>query len=269
MLNEVVLIVGVFFALYIMVCLGLYLAQTKLLFPGETLAKSFSFRKLTGLSEVSIPTAEGVISALHFRNDSPKGLIFFLHGNRGNLDLWVPDVDFYRQESFDLFMVDYRGYGKSDGEIISEQQVVDDVLAAWESIAPGYRNSGIPVMIYGRSIGSFFAAKLANMVAHEVLVLVSPFSSMQKLVREKMPWLPRFLLRFEMSIESILASNTAPVYLLHGTRDALIPIDHAHRLASLSENIELKAIDGAAHGDIHDNFGYQNTMSQIARSIAH
>ena len=256
---------------YLLACSILYFLQVRLLFPGEPLPDNFKFRNFEGLEEVMIPIDEGNLSALHFKNPSPKGLLFFLHGNAGNLHSWVPDVDFYREEAFDLFMLDYRGYGKSDGRISSQQQLVDDVYTAWRQISPEYREANVPIMIYGRSIGSFLAADLASKVEHDVLVLVSPYSSLQRLVKEKLPWLPSFILRFKLDTGALLTSKAINkplrTYLLHGSEDQLIPVEHARRLEELVSNISLTEVTGAGHGDIHDFAHYQSTMSNIARSI--
>lgn len=263
---------GLAAASYVLVCCWLYISQVSLLFPGEQLPKDFQFRELKGVGEVMVPVDNAYLSALHFKNPSPKGLIFFLHGNAGNLDSWVPDVDFYREEAFDLFMIDYRGYGKSTGKIVSEKQLIEDVQHAWQFVSPEYQRSNIPIMIYGRSIGTFLAADLASKVDHDALVLVSPYSSGQQLVKEKLPWLPPFLLRFKLDTYGLWKSasdtlNPLKTFLLHGADDGLIPVDHSRRLAGLADGITLIEVEGAAHGDIHDFSVYQATMSRVARSI--
>ena len=64
------------------------------------------------------------LHALHFMQEQPRGLVFFLHGNAGNLQTWTTGIDFYRRVNYDLFILDYRGYGKSTGHIESEQQLL-------------------------------------------------------------------------------------------------------------------------------------------------
>lgn len=255
-------------AIYTALCAALYFFQARMIFPASPLPSNFSFRAMQGVEEVKIPIDAGELSALHFKNPSPKGLIFFLHGNAGNLDTWVPDVEYYRRESFDLFMLDYRSYGKSDGKVISQQQMVDDVKLAWQAVGPAYQEREIPVMIYGRSIGTYFATKLASEVSHDALVLVSPFTSVYQLVAEKFPFMPRFLLRFKLRTDLLLPNVSSPIYLIHGDKDALIPLAHAQALASLSNDIQLTEVAGAGHSDIHDFELYKSTMSAIARSIA-
>lgn len=271
MLKTVYPLLGSIAIIYVLVCAVLYVIQVRLLFPGEPLPSDFAFREMDGVEEVLIPIDKGNLSALHFKNPTPQGLIFFLHGNAGNLDSWVPDVDFYRAEAFDLFMIDYRGYGKSNGHIQSQKQLIDDVLQSWNQVSPEYIDANIPIMIYGRSIGTFLAAELSTKVEHDALVLVSPYSSLKTLVKEKLRWLPSSILRFPLNTQSLIEEKLikypAKTTLIHGAQDLTIPIEHAHRLASINDEISLVEVDAAAHNDIHDFSLYKSTMSKIARSM--
>ena len=111
--------------------------------------------------------------------------MFFLHGNRGNLQTWTTGLDFYRRVNYDLFIFDYRGYGRSTGQNVDERQLDADVRAAWDAIAPRYRDK--PIVIYGRSLGTGLAVRLAREVTPRLLVLVSPYAS---LVEEGLAALP-------------------------------------------------------------------------------
>ena len=75
-----------------------------------------------------------MMHALHITQLAPRGLLFFIHGNGGDLSTWATGIDFYRKVNYDLFIFDYRGYGKSTGRIESEAQLHADVRAAWDKI---------------------------------------------------------------------------------------------------------------------------------------
>src|SRR5690606_9244548 len=132
------------------------------------------------------------------------------------------------QVRFDVFMLDYRGYGKSTGKIRSERELHADVRAAYLSVAGEY--AGRPIVLYGRSLGSGLATRLASELGTDLLVLVSPYTSLRELGRELFPWVPPFLGRYPLSTREWLPRVNAPVLLLHGDRDELIPIAHAARL---------------------------------------
>ena len=138
----------------------LYVSQESMIFAATTLPRDHQFVFEVPFEEITIPVDGAEINGLHFQQPNPRGLIFFLHGNGGNLDSWTGNVDYYRRVNYDMFIFDYRGYGKSTGRIRSEKQLHDDVRAAWNTIAPRYRDK--PTVIYGRSLGAALAAKLAN-----------------------------------------------------------------------------------------------------------
>ena len=97
---------------------------------------------------------------LQLKLPDPRGVVFFLHGNAGNLAGWFANADFYRRAGFDLVMPDYRGFGKSTGRIASAVQLRADVRAVWDACAAQYR--GKRVVLYGRSLGTALAADLAE-----------------------------------------------------------------------------------------------------------
>jgi pimeloyl-ACP methyl ester carboxylesterase len=225
-----------------------YFKQENLIFRPVPLAADYRFA-IPGVEEVAVPVAGATLSALHLRLPQPAGVVFFLHGNGGNLHTWMTNVDFYRRVNYDLFMLDYRGYGKSTGQVDSEQQLHDDVKAAWNQIVPQYR--GKRLVIYGRSLGTGLAAKLASETQPDLTILVSPYLSLQAMGDEQYPWLPASINRYPMHSDQWLTAITRPVVIVHGDRDTLIPILHGERLQKLRAKTEMLVITGAGHNDIH------------------
>ena len=222
--------------------------QERMLFYPSKLADDFQFNK-PGVVERTVNVPGATLSALHFKQEKARGLIFFLHGNAGNLDIWLPSTEFYREAGYDLFMIDYRGFGKSTGRIESEAQLHADVRASWDAIAPEYADR--PVVIYGRSLGTGLATKLASEVEAAQLVLVSPYSSFVQLGKDHFPWIPSFATRYPMRTDEWLARVTEPVMLIHGGQDALIKPSHAESLKREHPSAELLIIPQAGHDDIH------------------
>jgi alpha-beta hydrolase superfamily lysophospholipase len=227
-LKTLLVIAGVGLALYASLLGLLWWGQEKLLFHPHRLPAHHRFSVDPDVSEVWIDVPGARLNALHLRLPQPQGVVFFLHGNAGNLDSWFTDVDFYRRNNVDLFMLDYRGYGKSTGRIQSQDQLLADVRAAWAQVQRHY--AGKRRVIYGRSLGSGLAAMLAAEVQPELTVLVSPYFSMAELAREHYPWVPVALLRYPLATHEALARISGPVLLAHGGRDTLIPPAHSQRL---------------------------------------
>ncbi len=225
-----------------------YWQQEKLIFHPVPLPADYRFT-VPGVEEASVPVAGATLSALHFRLPDPKGVVFFLHGNSGNLDSWLTSVEFYRRANFDLFILDYRGYGKSSGKIESEAQLHEDVRAAWKFIAPRY--AGKKIVVYGRSLGTGLAAELASEIQPDLTVLVSPYLSLNAMAQLRYPWLPAFINRYPMHTDQWLPGIRTPVLIVHGDIDGVIPLEQGQALAAVRPGTELVVVPGAGHNDIH------------------
>lgn len=245
--------------------------QEKLLFHPEPLDENFKF-DLAYTSEVFIDVDGAKLHALylHQPEEKSKGIVLFLHGNVGNLQTWFTHADFWLTTGYDVLMPDYRGFGKSTGHIENEAQLNDDVLRAWNFVASNYTNK--KRVIYGRSIGTGLAAKLATHltatgVPNDLLVLVSPYESMTKIAHEYYPWVPSLVLRYPLVIDQILPQLHSKILLIHGTKDQLIPIDHSRRLQKINPNARLVEVEGAGHSDIHNFKIYTDTLTEVLNTL--
>jgi hypothetical protein len=236
-------------ALYLALVAALWWGQEKLLFLPTPLPTQHRFELAPDVHERFIDVPGARLSALHLQLPRPKGVVFFLHGNAGNLDSWFVGADFYRRANFDLLMIDYRGYGKSSGRISSQAQLEADVRLAWAAVAPAY--AGKRVVIYGRSLGTGLAAGLAAELQPDLTVLVSPYVSLRALAGEHYPWVPLAVLRYPLATDAALAGVRSPVWLAHGGRDAVIPSTHSERLAAQVPHAQLLLVPEAGHNDIH------------------
>jgi len=205
---------------------------------------------------IDVPGAR--LSAAHLRLPDPRGVVFFLHGNSGNLSDCLAEVDAFRQVNFDVVMFDYRGYGKSTGCIASEEQLGADVRAVWAEFAPQYE--GKRVVISGQSLGTALAAGLAAELCEaghspDLTFLVSPYSSMGALAEELYPWVypwvPRQVLRYPLLTAEHAARLSGPLMLIHGDKDELIGIHHSHALRTAAPAAQLLCVEGAGHSDVH------------------
>lgn len=241
--------------------------QEKLLFHPEPIADNFKF-DLAYTSEVFIDVDGAKLHALylHQPEEQSKGIVLFLHGNAGSLETWFTHADFWLTTGYDVLMPDYRGFGKSTGRIESEAQLNDDVLRAWNFVAPNYANK--KHVFYGRSLGTGLAAKLATQVPADLVVLVSPYESMTKIAHEYYPWVPTPILRYPLETNKILPQLHTNILLLHGTSDKLISIEHSHHLQKLNPNARLVEIEGAGHGDIHNFETYTSTLKQALSDLS-
>ena len=252
-------------ALYGAAMTWLWFKQEKLLFAPDVLVANHPLAAAPDIHELTIEVPGAKLSALHLRLPNPKGGVFFLHGNGGSLETWFVNPEFYRRANYDLFMIDYRGYGKSTGQIESEAQLRADVRAAWAAVAPQY--VGRKVVFYGRSLGTGLAAGLAAELGDipDLTVLVSPYISMTALAAEHYSWVPQALLRYPLRTSEIVGRIRGPLMLIHGEQDPLIPSSHSDTLKMLAPQATLIHIAGAAHNDLQDFDAY---LSAFARALA-
>jgi len=245
-------------ALYGVLLALLWWGQERLIFFPQRLPADHRFDLGADVHERTVDVDGATLHALHLRLPAPRGVVFFLHGNAGSLRGWFSDLDFYRQANFDLFMLDYRGYGKSSGGIESEAQLHADVRAAWNAVAPEY--AGKKRVLLGRSLGSGLAVRLALDVPPDLVVLVSPYSSARAMAAEHYPWVPSALLRYPLATDELLPRVRSTVLLLHGERDTLIPLAHSQALLRIGPRARLHVVKGAEHNDLQEFADYHAAL---------
>lgn len=242
--------------------------QESLLFHPQPLASDYPF-KVPQAVEEWVSVDGGRLSALHLRQApgvQAKGLVFYLHGNAGNVATWFTKADFWLSTGYDVFMLDYRGFGKSTGEIQNQAQLNRDVLAAWKQVTPAYQ--GRKLVIFGRSLGTGLAAELARTQRCDLLALVSPYKSMQALALEHYAWVPNFVLKYPLRTDLALPeTQAAHVWIAHGEQDTLIPIDHAQALRAIRPTSTLLAIPNAGHDNVQNFSAYTEGLKQALSGL--
>ena len=252
--------------LYVIVCAGLYFKQELLLFQPQKLPASYQFKLPGRCIEWPVTCPDGTqLSGLLFRTDSAKGLIFFLHGNGGSLAGWGQVAPIYLALGYDVFMVDYRGYGKSQGSITSQAQLLADVEAAYQQVLTRYPER--TVVIAGYSLGTGPATWLAAHHQPKLLLLHAPYYSMADMAAHTVgiwPLLPGWLLRYPLPTNEFIKQVRAPIVLVHGDQDQLIPYNSSTRLKLLLKpGDELITIKGAGHNGLLDTPQYQAYLRQL------
>lgn len=247
-MQRLLTLLAVVALLYGLVLALLWWGQESLLFLPTRLPPDHRLVLERDVHERTIDVDGARLHALHLKLPAPRGVVFFLHGNAGNLESWFVDLGVFRRANYDLFMIDYRGYGKSSGRIESEAQLLADVKAAWDAVAPSY--AGRKRVLFGRSLGSGPAATLALEVQPDLTILVSPYASMRALAAEVYPWVPSALLRYPLATDQAVAQLRTPLLLLHGERDDIIPPHHAQALQRAQPQARLHIVKGAGHNDL-------------------
>jgi len=240
-----------------------YFIQERFIFKPEKLKQDFIYKYDVPFEELFFDVEPGVrINGLHFNVDNPLGLILYFHGNSRSIKGWAKYAkDFYRYK-YDVVLVDYRGFGKSTGKR-NEKDMLSDMQFVYDTLAAQYHENHI--IVYGRSLGSGFASKLASDNKPRYLILDAPFFSFKKAVERFLPILPvRFVLRYHLRTDKWITRVNCHVYILHGTRDFLIPISNSEKLQALNpRKITLIRIEGGKHNNLPSFPEYHNFIRDI------
>ena len=261
--SKLVLISAV---LYLLGCTYLYFNQVNLIFFPEKLKHSYKYKLSLPHKEINFRTEDnaklnGVLvkSALEGK---PKGLIFFLHGNTGNIE----DIDnqsvFYTDLGYDFFAIDYRSFGKSSGQLSDDKQFYDDCQQAYSEMEKKYPENEISII--GHSVGTGTAAYLASKNRPKRLVLLAPYYSMTDIALNRYKVIPPFLLKFKFETFKFLPKVKVPIAIIHGTKDETIPFNSSKRLAGLLKAQDLFiSISNFGHVDFETNATFVKQMKRL------
>lgn len=253
----------VILTLYILLCAALYFFQEKLIFFPEVLEQDYQHQFKMDFKEQHFKMKDGaVINGLLFKAEDSKGLIFYLHGNAGSIRSWGNVANTYTSLGYDVFLLDYRGYGKSTGKISGQDQLFNDNQSVYNQLKNAYQEKDI--IILGYSIGSGMAAKLASDNKPAQLILQAPYYTLKDLVKDKMPIAPSFILKYKIETVEYLKSCKMPITLFHGTQDRVIPYDNALQLKTeLKEKIDLIPLDRIGHNGMTNNPQYRKHLQKM------
>ncbi len=184
--------------------------------------------------------------------DDGAPVVLYLHGNGGNIAYRGERLRRFARLGWGVLMPEYRGYGGNPGSP-SETGLKIDARAAWDTLA----TMGIPerrVVLWGESLGTGLAVPLATQVQPAAVLLESPYTSMTDLARWHMVWAPYWLLRDTYQSISVMPQVRAPVFIMQGGRDGLVPPAMGVRLRDVTTApVELWNVPQAGHNDLAEH----------------
>ncbi|NNF02550.1 MAG: alpha/beta fold hydrolase, partial [Bacteroidia bacterium] len=197
MIKALIILLVVIVVLFIIGNLWTYPFQQYFIFRPEKLNAEYKFKFEYPFEEINLKTkGGGLINALLFRTQEQerKGVVLYFHGNADNNQRWGTLYPQYVYAGYDLFIMDYRGFGKSRGKV-SQRLMYRDALSCYDYVSKLYKAEDI--IIYGRSLGTTMACYVASKENARVLILETPFYSMKDLFYCYYPLLPRlFVFKF-------------------------------------------------------------------------
>jgi len=242
----------------------MYLFQERFVFQGTSLPIDYQFEfEEAQFEELFLLKPDGQkINALHFQVDHPKGILLYFHGNKDHLARWGKMHTPFTNCGYELLMIDYSGYGKSEGEA-SDECLHQDAIVAYHWAIEKY--AAEQIVLYGRSLGAAIASQLATQKAAKVLILETPFNSVEAIFRHRsmLPKLP-IALRNEFSNMKTIPKVDYPVHIFHGTQDWVVPYRCAVQLKEvLREKDSFTTLEGGTHHNLGEFDAYQEKLVEI------
>lgn len=266
-LKVTLVVVLTFFLLHCGILALMYVNQEKLIFHANPLPKDHLYEFDADFEELTLKSFDGVsLNALLFKADrnkgQSKGLVFYLHGNAGNLQGWSSIAEIYTSRGYDLFLLDYRGFGKSGGKIDSEEQLFKDMDVAYQAMKKRYPENNI--IVCGYSIGTGLAAWLASQNHPKALLLQAPYYNLQAMANQRYPFVPDFLLEYHFDTAARLPQIQCPIWMFHGDKDQVIPVFHSEKLSRLLKSSDrYVVIPGQDHFQFNLNETFQSHLDEL------
>ena len=242
--------------------IGAYLFQEKLIFFPEKLDASFPFKFEHPFEEIFLKNGDAVLSLLRFRVAHPKGIIVYFHGNAGSLRDWGWTADSLVHFGYDVLIFDYRGFGKSTSRLQNETDLLGDSRAVLEVARKEFPDEKI--VLFGRSLGTGIATCLAAEFHPRQLVLESPYLSLASRARAMFPVVLPFILKYPLRSDLYAKKVSSPVLILHGTDDEVVPFSSGEMLSRVfTSPMTFVRISGGMHNGLEQFSEYQAALARV------
>jgi fermentation-respiration switch protein FrsA (DUF1100 family) len=254
--------------LYLAATLALFTLQRRLIYPADPTRHSPAEAGLDTVQEVVLTAEDGAQLVTWYAPAKPgRPTLLYFHGNGGTLLIRAERARRFVADGLGLFMPAYRGYSGSTGEP-SETALIGDARFAYDHLI-GLGLRADQIVAYGESLGTGVAVQLAASRQVAAVVLEAPFSSLADIAQRRYPyvWVKPFLLDNFASIDTITQIK-APLLVMHGTEDRVVPIDSGKALFDAAlQTKELAVLTGAGHSDVYSHGAMQVLRRFIDRYI--
>jgi hypothetical protein len=185
-----------------------------------------------------------------------RATLLYCHGNSGSIAHQIGAMRFLRRLRTNLFLFDYRGYGRSGGRP-SEAGLYRDVRAAWRQVVEVLGQAPSSVLLFGHSLGGAVAIDCALDHVPAGLIVQSSFTDMRQAARAVFPTLPvHWMARSRFRSLDKVGRLETPKLFVHGAEDGSLPVAMSERLhAAASDPKDLYVVRGAGHNDVYRHGG--------------
>ncbi len=209
---------------------GLFLFQRRLLYRPGTTRPALADLAALGVREIELTTADGLtLSSWYLQPPAGRPIIVYFHGNGGHIGYRAERLRRLAQAGYGVLLAEYRGYGGNPG-LPCERGLFADGEAALDFLAEA-GIAPVEIVLWGKSLGSGVAVYLAAKRNIAAMVLEAPFTSVAAAAQHRYPLVPAaILVRDRYNSLSRIGQVTAPLLVLHGKRDTIVPVRHGRAL---------------------------------------
>ena len=216
--------------------------------------------KSIGLSaeDAAIQTEDGLkLHGWYFGVPNSKSCLLLFHGNADNISIRLPKAKAWIERGVSVLLVDYRGYGKSAGEIKSSADLIKDAQASLNWLKTNKKFKPSEIVLYGESMGSVPAIELAGKEKFKAIILEAPFTSLKDMAKLLYGMAPDFMLKdFQMNNDEKISRLKTPVLILQGTNDEVVPFSMGKDLFKKApEPKSFYEIKNGGHNDLFEKAG--------------
>ncbi len=233
--------------------IAIYYLQDYFLFQSLPVRKTHKYNFSIPFREVNIAVNENQnLNIIQFETRMPpKGVVLYFHGNRKNIGWYARFAPMFTAQGYEVWMLDYPGYGKSTGKI-TEETLYSYALQLYKLAVNKHKPDS--VIVFGKSMGTGLATYLAANVPCKRVILETPYYSLSSLASHFFPIYPmERMTRVDIPSWQYLRDISEPVSIFQGTADMIVPISNASRLKPfLKATDEFVTIPGGSHNDLRD-----------------
>jgi len=236
--NVIVQIILGALLLYVAYCCLLFLFQRQVLFPRHHIGTPLGVAKgISGLEMIWLPTNSGKVEAWFLpattnRGGNPAPGAICAHGNAELIDFWPHELSPLAALGIGVLLVEYPGYGRSEGTP-SQKSITETFVAAYDALVARDDVDSSRIILFGRSLGGGAVCALAANRPSAALILLSTFTSVRACARSF--FVPSFLVLDPFDNLAVVRSYSSPVLVIHGKHDNLIPYGHGVNLAKAAK----------------------------------
>jgi hypothetical protein len=192
------------------------------------------------------------IHGWYFNSSPGNVVILYAHGNGGNIADRLPVIKGYVESGYDLFIYDYRGFGKSGGSP-GRKRFIEDNFAAYDYLTKTRSVDPSEIVLLGQSLGGAVVLRLANEIKCRAVILEGTFFSIKQIARDLYPYIPVWIAASsDLDNGREVKKLGCPLLLIHGTDDTTLPHYHSEMLYEAARDPkEFLSIKGAGHTDLY------------------